>query len=131
MEIMGIGSVAAITVICYLVGMTVRQTPLDNKWIPSIVGGIGLILGFVGWMVIPDYPAADILTALAVGIVSGLAATGIDQIYRQLNPSDKGEDDLDPYRHDHPPDGQITVLAYEDYDEDGSPKKDGEDNADR
>ena len=26
MEIMGIGSVAAITVICYLVGMTVRQT---------------------------------------------------------------------------------------------------------
>lgn len=37
MEIMGIGSVAAITVICYLVGMTVRQTPLDNKWIPSIV----------------------------------------------------------------------------------------------
>ena len=91
MEIMGIGSVAAITVICYLVGMTVRQTPLDNKWIPSIVGGIGLILGFVGWMVIPDYPAADILTALAVGIVSGLAATGIDQIYRQLNPSDKGK----------------------------------------
>lgn len=30
MEIMGIGSVAAITVICYLVGMTVRQTPLDS-----------------------------------------------------------------------------------------------------
>lgn len=40
MKIMGIGSVAAITVICYLVGMTVRQTPLDNKWIPSIVGGL-------------------------------------------------------------------------------------------
>jgi hypothetical protein len=37
MEIMGIGSVAAITVICYLVGMTVQQTPLDNKWVHSIV----------------------------------------------------------------------------------------------
>lgn len=84
MEIMGIGSVAAITVICYFVGMTVRQTPLDNKWIPSIVGGLGMILGVVGWKVVPDYPAGDILSALAVGVVSGLASTGIDQLFKQF-----------------------------------------------
>lgn len=90
MEIMGIGSVAAITVVCYLVGLTVKETPLDNKWIPSIVGGLGLVFGLVGYYVIPDYPASDWLTALAVGVVSGLASTGIDQVYRQLNPSDKG-----------------------------------------
>lgn len=90
MEIMGIGSVAAITVICYLVGMTVRQTPLDNKWIPSIVGVCGLILGFVGWKVIADFPASDWLTALAVGVVSGLASTGANQVFKQFNPSDKG-----------------------------------------
>ena len=106
MEIIGIGSVAAITVICYLVGMTVRQTPLDNKWIPSIVGGLGMILGVVGWKVIPDYPASDILTALAVGVVSGLAATGIDQLYHQLNPR-----------------GHVVVKipAYEKWDENGDP----------
>jgi ribonucleotide monophosphatase NagD (HAD superfamily) len=34
--------------------------------------------------VMPDYPAKDILTAIAVGIVSGLAATGTNQIYKQL-----------------------------------------------
>lgn len=84
MEIMGIGSVAAITVICYLVGFTVKQTPLDNKWIPSIVGFLGMILGIVGWKVVADYPANDILTALAVGVVSGLAATGIDQLFKQF-----------------------------------------------
>lgn len=84
MEIMGIGSVAAITVICYLIGRTVKNTKLDNKWIPSIVGGVGLLLGLAGWRVIPDYPASDWLTALAVGTVSGLAATGIDQLSRQL-----------------------------------------------
>ena len=106
MEIIGIGSVAAITVICYLVGMTVRQTPLDNKWIPSIVGFLGMVLGVVGWKVIPDYPAGDILTALAVGVVSGLAATGIDQLYHQLNPRE-----------------HITVKipAYEKWDENGDP----------
>ena len=30
------------------------------------------------------FPATDILTAIAVGIVSGLAATGIDQTVKQL-----------------------------------------------
>lgn len=106
MEIMGIGSVAVITVLCYLLGMTVRQTPLDNKWIPSIVGGVGLLLGFVGWRVIPDYPASDWLTALAVGVVSGLAATGIDQVYHQLKPREHNV---------------VTVRAYEHYDENGDP----------
>ena len=34
---------------------------------------------------VPDFPAADPLTALAVGIVSGLAATGADQIIKQAS----------------------------------------------
>ncbi|MCC6093655.1 MAG: phage holin family protein, partial [Eubacterium sp.] len=29
-------------------------------------------------------PAKDVINALAVGIVSGLAATGVNQIYKQL-----------------------------------------------
>ena len=32
----------------------------------------------------PDFPAGDQLTAIAVGIVSGLSATGVNQIYKQL-----------------------------------------------
>ena len=31
-----------------------------------------------------DFPAADDLSAVAVGIVSGLAATGVDQIGKQI-----------------------------------------------
>ena len=31
-----------------------------------------------------EFPAGDIITALAVGIVSGLAATGADQVVKQL-----------------------------------------------
>jgi hypothetical protein len=30
------------------------------------------------------FPADDVLTSIAVGIVSGLAATGIDQTIKQL-----------------------------------------------
>ena len=81
----GIAGVAAITVICYLIGVIVRATPLDNKYIPAIVGLCGAVLGIAALYVgLPDFPAADPLTAVAVGIVSGLAATGVNQAVKQL-----------------------------------------------
>ena len=40
----GMAGVAAITVICYLVGWIVKVSGLDNKWIPVIVGVCGGIL---------------------------------------------------------------------------------------
>ena len=46
------------------------------------------LLGVLGLFMMPDFPATDYITALAVGIVSGLAATGINQVYKQLS---KGE----------------------------------------
>lgn len=81
----GIASVAVISVICYLIGMIVRATGLDTKWIPCICGVAGASLGIVAWVIsVPDFPATDPLTAVAVGIVSGLAATGINQAVKQL-----------------------------------------------
>ena len=84
MEFLGITSIAAITVICYLVAELIKATALDNKWLPVICGFCGAILGVVALKVMPGYPAEDILTAIAVGIVSGLAATGAHQVYKQM-----------------------------------------------
>ena len=81
---LGIAGVAVITVICFLVGQVVKATGLDNKWIPIICGVVGAALGIAGMFIMPDFPAGDYLTAAAVGIVSGLAATGINQVYKQL-----------------------------------------------
>jgi len=85
-DILGIASVAAITVICYLVGMLWKTVnKLDDKFIPVVVGITGGILGVVAKHInMPDFPAVDYITAVAVGIVSGLAATGINQIGKQL-----------------------------------------------
>ena len=81
----GIASVAAITVICYLVGQAVKVSPLDSKFVPIVCGLVGAILGPVALIMgVPDFPATDYLTAVAVGIVSGLAATGVNQAVRQL-----------------------------------------------
>lgn len=80
----GIASVAAITVIAYIVGQIIKATGLDNKWIPVICGVAGGALGVAGMYVMPDFPATDPITAVAVGIVSGLAATGVNQAVKQL-----------------------------------------------
>lgn len=81
-EILGVG---AITIICYLFAEGIKATKLNNKWIPVLVGLLGGTLGVVGMYVMPEFPAGDILTASAVGIVSGLAATGANQVYKQLS----------------------------------------------
>ena len=76
---------AAITVICYLAGLIAKALPLDDRYIPIVCGVCGAVLGVAGlYLGLPDFPAGDPLTALAVGIVSGLAATGANQVFKQL-----------------------------------------------
>lgn len=85
----GVASVAAITVLTLIVGQAVKATNLDNKWIPVICGVFGAILGIVAFVIhMPDMPAADPITAAAIGAASGFAATGINQVYKQLKPAD-------------------------------------------
>lgn len=86
---LGIASVAAITVVCWLIGQAVKASGLDNKWIPIICGVCGAVLGVAGMFIMPDYPAKDYITAVAVGIVSGLAATGVNQAVKQLTGGEK------------------------------------------
>lgn len=84
-NIFGFATIPSIIVICYLVAMAIKATKLDNKWLPIICGIVGGILGVVAMFVIRDFPADDYMTATAIGIVSGLSATGINQIYKQLS----------------------------------------------
>lgn len=88
----------AIVVICYLVGATFKAINNDtlNKFIPMICGFVGGILGVVVFKTIPGYiPAENWLMALAIGIVSGFAATGINQVYQQFTKEEYYEIDTD------------------------------------
>ena len=87
----GIQAIPVITVIVFLIAEAVKATPLDNKWLPVICGAVGGTLGVVAMFLMPEFPAKDYLTAVAVGIVSGLAATGAHQIYKQLTAGSGGQ----------------------------------------
>lgn len=81
----GVATVAAITALVYIIGLGIRATPLNNKWIPVICGVCGIALGVLALGIrVPDFPATDYLTAAAVGGVSGLAATGLNQMVKQM-----------------------------------------------
>ena len=45
----------------------------------------GAVLGVVGMYTIKEFPAQDVLNAIAIGIASGLASTGVNQITKQLS----------------------------------------------
>ena len=63
-----------------------QADPLANKWLPSICGALGGLLGLAAMYInVPDFPTTDPLTAMAVGIVSGLAATDADQIIKRAS----------------------------------------------
>jgi hypothetical protein len=92
MDISTMGTVLAIVVITYLIGLLCKTiSAIKDELIPVIVGAVGGVLGILGMYVIPDFPAKDVLNALAVGIVSGLASTGVNQVYKQL-----GKAEIDP-----------------------------------
>ncbi len=82
----GFAPVASIMAICFLVGMAVKASNFDSKWIPLICGALGCLLGLVAYFAVPSVmPAADPYTAAAIGIVSGYGATGVHQTVSQLS----------------------------------------------
>ena len=61
------------------------------KYIPIACGVVGAVVGglwfYMGW---GEYPATEPVTAVAVGIVSGLAATGVNQVFKQISSGKEG-----------------------------------------
>ena len=93
MDIQDFVMVIPIVVICYAIGLGLKASKyINDVCIPFILAICGGILGSIGLYVMPSYPAEDILTAIAVGIFSGLASTGSNQIYKQLKKFFKGEE---------------------------------------
>lgn len=74
--------------VIYLIGAALKAIGNEklDKFIPVICGLCGGILGVVVFKTIPGYlPADNWLLALYVGIGSGLAAVGVNQIYKQFS----------------------------------------------
>ena len=93
MDITTLGTVTAIVAICYLIGLAVKAIHnIKDNLIPVIVGLCGGALGVAGLYLMPEFPAEDVMNAVAIGIVSGLASTGVNQVYKQIAVKGKEEE---------------------------------------
>lgn len=72
--------VPVIVGLCLCVGYVVKKwvADVDNKYIPTICAVLGVVVAI--WM---HWPAIDPSVILS-GLFSGLAATGVDQLAKQV-----------------------------------------------
>ena len=83
---LGVAAVPALVLIAFCFGLIAKNIKaLDNKWIPvicmvtgAVFGVLALYTGMVG------FEPTDWISAMAVGIVSGLGAVGVHQVWKQL-----------------------------------------------
>lgn len=84
----GMASVPVITIIAYLVGMVFKlgiKADVVNRYIPVIVMVAGMVLGIAIFYMAPELlSVGDVFSAAAIGIVSGGAATAVDQAVKQF-----------------------------------------------
>lgn len=86
-------AIPALAVIVYLMAeiykLIANEREQWTKAIPVFCGLCGAILAVISYIAIPNYiPAENIIVAIAIGISSGLAATGANQIYKQITKKD-------------------------------------------
>lgn len=97
MECLQVISVPAIATIVYwvvnLIKYATNNSESFKRLIPLVSAGLGAVLGIVCYFLIPEIILANnILVAIISGGASGLSATGCNQIFKQLNKTDKGEE---------------------------------------
>lgn len=75
-----------ITVGCLCVGYVMKKwLPTDDKWIPTVLAIIGALSGLILFGV--DYEG------VVTGMVSGLAAVGLHQVFKQQLKLPMGDDE--------------------------------------
>lgn len=85
MDLTNYVTVLPIVVICYLAGMGCKAwSKIPDKHIPVIVGTVGGIIAIPAMYIMPEFPAKDVITSISIGIWSGLASTGVNQVYKQI-----------------------------------------------
>lgn len=81
-------AIPAIVVICWFVGFCIKTlgtSELADRLIPVVCGVVGTILAILIYVFNPSMiPATDIFSTIAIGIVSGLSATGANEAVKQI-----------------------------------------------
>lgn len=85
---MMVTEIPIITAIVYSLLAAYKASVSNQKFIniiPVIAAFLGAALGIAAWFTVPYNSAGDIFQAIYHGIAAGLAATGLNQVIKQLS----------------------------------------------
>lgn len=78
-------AIPIIVVICYLSVTAIKGTRVKSTLYPLISCAVGIAAGALFYFFLPTLlPVATLTAALISGAASGLAATGTNQVFKQL-----------------------------------------------
>ena len=78
-------TIPIIVVACYGLIELIKKTSLESKWYPVLSGAIGSVLAVLLYFIAPEIVGmTSPWAALVGGLASGLAATGTNQVFKQL-----------------------------------------------
>ena len=94
LELVSVPAIAAIVYwVIAIIKYAVKENETFKRFIPLIAAGLGVILGVVAYYLVPGIiPADNVVVAIIVGGASGLTATGVNQIIKQLSGKDDGNE---------------------------------------
>lgn len=89
-------TVPVITSIVYAIIDIIKKATNNNekflKFIPLVAAILGVVSGIIGFYFVPGVlDTSNIVVAIVIGAASGLAATGTNQVVKQLTNKDKDE----------------------------------------
>lgn len=96
MDYLQIISVPVIATIVYwtvnLIKHATNNSENFKRFIPLVSAGLGATLGIICFYSVPDIiPASNVLVSIISGGASGLAATGTNQIFKQIKKDKEGK----------------------------------------
>lgn len=95
-------TIPVIVVICYLLITAIKTTKIDGKWYPIISCFFGIGSAVAMYCIVPDFLGASSITvAIVSGAISGLAATGSHQVFKQLLKAAENGEDLSKVKITH------------------------------
>ena len=94
LELVSVPAIAAIVYwVIAIIKYAVKENETFKRFIPLIAVGLGVILGVVAYYLVPGIiPADNVVVAIIIGGASGLTATGVNQIIKQLSGKDNGNE---------------------------------------
>ncbi len=90
LEVVTVPVIAAIVygVMAVYKQLMAEKSAVWTSLIPVWAGVLGIALGVAAYFLVPEaMPADNVLSAVLLGLASGLSATGLDQVYKQIKKS--------------------------------------------